>query len=199
MTRPAETVESDVKEEAPMEWRPDEIAVPVEMESVPFERPSRARRPARRSSSTTALLAIGVLIASSGIGFAIGHMTGGSSTSGTNSANGLPNGGNGGQFADASGRPDFPGGLGGGGGGAAITGTVVSVTNDSMTLKLANGSTITIGLGSTTTYHGQTSAAQTDVKTGATVSVKTSGGQVQPDASASASTGTATDVTITGQ
>ncbi len=41
-----------------------------------------------------------------------------------------------------------------------------------MTLQLANGSTVTIDLSGTTTYHSETSAASTDVKTGSTVLVQ---------------------------
>jgi hypothetical protein len=164
-------------------------------------RASRQHAPARRSGSTPVLLAIGAIIAIGGLGFAVGHLTGsgGSGTATQDNANGAPFGG---QFGPgASGRPDFAGGIGGG---FTVTGTVVSVSADSMVVKLADGSTTTIAIGTSTTYHSQTSASSADVTAGDTVSVQTSGGgpngQVaSASSSPSTTTRTATDVTITGQ
>jgi hypothetical protein len=108
---------------------------------------------------------------------------------------------------NASGPPD--GGLRGGFGAATVTGTVVSVARDSITVKLASGQTVTVATGSSTTYHNQTAGSGTDLAAGQTVQVQTSGG-TNPGANASASpnasagsgtqtTRTATDVTITSK
>lgn len=149
----------------------------------------------RRSGSVSLLLAISGLIAIGGISFAIGRATtGGTATtqSGTQ-----------GQFGpNASG---LPGDLNGDGGRlafsrtATVSGTVVSVSSDSITLKLADGSTVTVATGSSTTYHNQTTGSSADLAAGETVSVQTSGGSnVAPGASAATTTTrTATDVTIT--
>jgi hypothetical protein len=174
----------------------------ADVEPVTAEAISAARRPVRvrRSGSTPVLLAIGALMAVGGVGFAVGHLSGSGQT-GTgqqNGANGLPAG----QFGPgASGRPDSGGLLGGG---FTISGTVVSVFADSITLKLADGSTTTIAIDSSTAYHSQEDATIADVTAGDTVSVQTSGGGPSgQNAGASASPGTAnrtaTDVTITSQ
>jgi hypothetical protein len=165
-----------------------------------------ARAPARRGGSTTILLMLSALIAVGGVGFAIGHATGGSSTDTQTGNAGLNGGGNapGGSFdpgqlrPDASGAPDFRGaGLGVG----TISGTVVSVTADSMTVQLADGQTVTVSLGSSTTYHSQTSATSSAVTTGSTVVIQTENGAgtggSEGDAAGSGTGRTATDVTVT--
>lgn len=144
--------------------------------------------------------AASALVALGGVSFAIGHLTssGGSSAVQTTDFR-----------ASASGAPGFAGG-GSGAGAATIPGTVVSATTDSMTLQLANGQTVTIATGASTTYHGETSATSGDVTTGSAVIVQTSGtgsatssaspGAGAATASASPGTGgvrTATSVTIT--
>ena len=110
-----------------------------------------------------------------------------------------------------SGGPGFFGGAASVGalgalGATTVSGTVVSVSADSMTLKLANGQTVQIATGSSTTYHGQSSAASTDVTTGATVTVQTTVGTAAGSSAgtnavaspgAANDTRTATDVTIT--
>jgi hypothetical protein len=157
---------------------------------------ARAAAPTRRSGSTTALLLVAALVAFGGVGFAAGHLTGSSQT-GANS-------GNFGAFrANASGAPDAAA-RGALGGSLTVTGTVVSVSADSITVKLASGATETIAIGSTTTYHNQTAGSSSDLAAGQTVLVLTSGGangdpNATPNASASPGTTsrTATDVTIT--
>lgn len=158
---------------------------------------SRARMPAgtRRSGSTNLLLAVSALIALGGIGFAVGRATSAAQVGTTQST--IAVGGNSG----------FVGGAGSAAAGAAtLSGTVVSVAADSFTLQLANGQTIQVATGPSTTYHGQASATGTDVTTGATVTVKTTSGAAAGSSagtSAVASPGavagarTATDVTIT--
>ena len=173
-----------------------------------------ARRPVRaRTSSATVLLAISAMIALGGIGFAVGRATSTGQT-GTGTSNGAVNGnpGFGQQGPDASGLPgDFGGrALGGQLGVTTVTGTVVSVSAGSITLQLADGQTVQIATGSSTTYHSQISATGTDVATGDTVIVQTTTGAAAgsspgTNAGASASpaanagTRTATDVTITAK
>jgi len=175
----------------------------VAVERVAHRAPSRV--PARRSGSTTLLLMLSALVALGGIGFAVGRATSSGSTANNQANNGAGFGAangsfNPGQFRpDASGAPDFRGGEGVAGG--TVTGTVVSVTSDSMTIKLASGETVTVALGSGTTYHSQASASSSDVTTGSTVVVQTTTGSAPATAGASPSTGTtnrtATDVTVT--
>jgi hypothetical protein len=140
-------------------------------------------QPAKRQDRTTiALLFIAALVAVGGIGFAIGHLTGGTTTT-ANTPGGL---GNRGGFARPSLAPgqtfdagQFGGGNVGNGGfgrggiaGGNITGTVQSINGSTLTLTLANGTTVTVDLSGTTTYHNETAASSSDVKTGSTVTVQ---------------------------
>ena len=180
-----------------------EVVPDSEVELARVTRPKIQVRP-RRSNSVTVLLAVSALVAVGGIGFAVGHVAtpGGTDTTGQN--------GNGGQFGpNASGipgnlgsfRPDGNGGFGSGT--ASISGTLVSISADSFTVKLASGETVTIATGSSTTYHNQTSGLSTDLATGETVTVQTSSASTGSNASSSSSPGTgtrtATDVTITSK
>ena len=183
----------------PPVWEPalkteaaDEVEL-AEVAQTPVARAQVRARPPRRSGSTTALLVVAALVAFGGVGFAIGHATGGQSSDTTQNGNFDP-----GQFPNASGLPGD--GLRGGFGGGTVTGTVVSVSADSITVKLASGSTVTVATGASTTYHNQTAGSSADLSAGQTVQVQTAGGGAAPNASASPSTGnnrTATDVTIT--
>ncbi len=154
------------------------------------------------------LLLVAAFVAVGGIGFAIGHLTGGSSASAAS------NPGARGGFARASLAPGQTfnisqyggaggaarlGGLGGISGG--ISGTVSSINGSTMTITLANGTTETIDLTGTTTYHNETAGSASDVTPGSTVTV-----QIDTSALASASpnpsasgglTLTAKDVLIT--
>ncbi|MGA3292219.1 MAG: hypothetical protein ABSC49_03700 [Candidatus Microgenomates bacterium] len=56
-------------------------------------------------------------------------------------------------------------------GGGMVTGSVLSVDSNSMTVKLANGSTKIVLLSGSTTYTNTASAAVTDIKTGINVAV----------------------------
>jgi len=179
-------------------------------ESVPGPRYVPSRK--RRLNSTGVLLVVAGLVAVGGVGFAIGHVTGNTSMTGTTTGangNGLPGDG---QFGpNASGNPVRPDGSGdpgnfGGRGGAAtsslVTGTVTAISSDSMTIQLANGQTVTVALGSSTTWHSQTSSSSSSVSAGSTVIVQTATGtsataSTAPGASAGTGTRTATDVTVT--
>ncbi len=176
---------------------PEEVA-PVEIAPAVLSK-TRPGGPARRTSSTTALLVVAALVAFGGVGFAAGHLTGSGQT-GTSTGN---------FRAFAAGASGAPGAAARGalGGTFTVTGTVVSVSADSITIQLASGSTETIATGSSTTYHNQTAGSTSDLAAGQTVQVQTSGGtNAAPNASASPkasaspgtqTTRTATDVTIT--
>lgn len=140
---------------------------------------------AKRRGSGRALnvvLAIAACVAIGGVAFAIGRGTASASTATSgNGRNGVVTNGNGfgngqrpfGSFAPgANGNPGFIRGGGFGGGGLTVSGTVESVTADSITIKTANGQTVTIGTGADTTYHTQAPASASDVTTGKTVEVQ---------------------------
>ena len=134
--------------------------------------------PRRRRGLVDVVLVVATIFAVSGIGFAIGRITA-PATAAATAGRGT------GQFQGngprASGAPNgqFPGGGQGGfgqGAGAIITGEVVEVTADHLTLKLANGQSIQIPLTATTTYHSQAPATAADVTPGSTVHVQVSRG-----------------------
>ena len=101
----------------------------------------------------------------------------------------------------ANGRPGF-GGRGGLGGGLTVSGEVVSIDGDTMTIKTASGQTIEVTTGDSTTYHTQTPATAADVTTGSKVQVQLEfngqGGVARPGASGAPSgpAGTAGSVTV---
>ena len=113
-------------------------------------------------------LALAGAIIVGGGGFALGRVTApGPTFAGFRGGNG----GDGGNGGGGNGFPGFGGGAGGGFRGGGLQGTVQSISGDTMTLKTANGSTITVTLSSTTTYGKQVSAAQGDIATGSTVRI----------------------------
>jgi hypothetical protein len=215
MTQPLEAADAPV-------WQPDlaPAATPDRDETaagaantsdeVPLVRgPVRARR----AGSTTALLAIAAMVALGGIGFAVGRATApdrsGTVTTNAATANGVPVQGAAPSGAAALGA--IPSGLAGGlddrggpgvdgrldDGAPTITGTVVSVSSSSMTIKLATGQTVTVATGSSTVYHAQTTAASTDVTAGASVVVQTSA--ATSTTAGAAGSRTATNVIITAR
>ena len=116
------------------------------------------------------LLAVGLLVAVGGVTFAVGRATApaaAASTPGGFGNGGFTNGGTGNGGAGAAGL-----GRGGFGGGVLVTGTVDSMSGTTMTLKEANGSTVTVNLASATTYHAQAAAIAADVTTGKKVQVQ---------------------------
>ena len=127
--------------------------------------------PARKGDRTfRVLLAVGLLVAVGGVTFAVGRVTApaaAASTRGGFGNGGFTNGGTGNGGAGAAGL-----GRGGFGGGVLVTGTVDSMSGTTMTLKEANGSTVTVNLASTTTYHAQAAAIAADVTTGKKVQVQ---------------------------
>jgi hypothetical protein len=122
----------------------------------------------RRPPSRTAIIAMALAgaMAFGGIGFGIGRFTAPAPTFA-----GFPggNGGNGG--VGGNGFPGLGGGAGGGFRGGGLEGTVQSISGDTMTLKTANGSTLTVNLSSSTTYGKQIAAQQGDTATGSTVRI----------------------------
>lgn len=167
------------------------------------KRPARLQTRARRVSANAVLFTVAAMVALGGVSFAVGRITSTEQSTTTRSAFAGANG-----FGFGAGASGSPGaGVAGGltAGAAMVSGTVVSVTSDSITIQEANGRTATISTGSSTTYHNQTSATSSDVATGASVIVQTSGtgatsGSGSASASASPGTGgtrTATSVTIT--
>lgn len=173
--------------------------------------PSGVRTRGGRSSMwVNVALAAAVAVAIGGIGFAAGRMTA------PPAAAGFGGGGPGaGRFGNGEFGPgNFPGfgggagnggnGIGGGngngglrgafaGGGATIQGTVESVSGDTLTLKLANGSTVQLALNGSTTYHAESSASAGDVRTGGTVMVRV---DLQRGAEGGATGPVAGDVTV---
>jgi hypothetical protein len=170
--------------------------VPSAAPSVPFSQtvsttpPAVIAPPKKADRTFTILLAVGLLIAVGGVTFAVGRITApaAATTARGNGAfgnGGFPAGGTGaaGAGAGAAGL-----GRGGFGGGVLVTGTVDSISGTTMTLKEANGSTVTVNLAGTTTYHAQAAATSADVTTGKQVQVEAQiagsfGGQGVPGAS----------------
>ena len=165
--------------------------------------PSQPVRPARKSnSSLTWLLAIAALVAVGGIAFAGGRLTAPASTSGNGfpGGNGFPNG-----FPNASFQPGGGGLVNRGLGGTTLRGEVTAVSSDSITIKLENGSSVTVPLDDQTTYHSASAGSATDVTVGSQVAVEPGQIDFQPGASfapgASAGNlgfGPAQDVTVVG-
>jgi len=197
---------------APVEpGQPAESQVPAAPATAPLAHtvstpPPPVIAPAKKGDRAfRVLLAVGLLVAVGGVTFAVGRVTApaAAATPAGFGNGGFPNGGTGANGAGTGGA-----GLGRGGG-VLVTGTVDSVSGTTMTLKEANGSTVTVNLAGTTTYHAQATATAADVTAGKQVQVQVeiAGGFGAPDASpvagASPAAGgtttrtvTATDVTL---
>ena len=145
----------------------------------------------RKRGIVDVILVVAAVFAVGGVGFALGRATAPAATIAQTGARGngpfgnggqFGNGGNGGQFPNGGEFPNggqFGGGQGGNGGaggfgrglGITLSGQVTDISADHLTLKLASGQSIQIGLNSTTTYNTQTPATAGDVTTGSTVQV----------------------------
>jgi hypothetical protein len=197
----------------------DDTAPPVwSLPAAPFPVPpvlpaiSASAPNKRRRDPLTFVMVAAAFVALGGVGFAVGRVTAPApAAAGTGGRGGgafnLPGGGSftpGGNGAN---------GLGRFGGGVSVRGTITNTTPSQITIKLANGSTVTIPVDSSTAYHREASASSSDVQTGTTVLVQlTAGGTTgdgggshasgAPDASgapggpAGRALGTASDVTI---
>lgn len=164
--------------------------------------------PRRKSSAAwlNVVLVLAAIVAVGGVAFAIGRNTA------PVAAAGLRGGGNfgGGNFARGSfapgqsgapgdGNGGFLGGRLGGGGGFNLSGTVQSVTGDTLTITTANGQTLEFSLGSGTTFNTKTPATASDVKAGSKIEVQLdfgAGGRPTASAAASGPIGTASSVTV---
>jgi hypothetical protein len=193
----------------PPVWSVPAMPVPPPVVSAPLKNGSSKRR---RDPLTLVMFAA-AFVAVGGVGFATGRVTAPAAAVTTGSRFG--NGGNfpTGSFAPGGNGGGLAGGRGGFGGGVSVRGTVTEVAADHITIKLANGTTLSIPIDSTTTYHSQAAATAGDVKSGVTVQVEVGaangagGGRVtDPNASAAPggngfgrSLGTASDITIVGQ
>jgi hypothetical protein len=86
------------------------------------------------------------------------------------------------------------------GGGLTLSGTVQSITDDTLTLTTESGQTVELSLDADTSYSRKSDAAAADVTTGSTVEVRLDfgAGVGRPTASADSSTplGTASSVTV---
>ena len=189
----------------PPAWNlpPAPFPVPPVLPAISAPAPAKRRR-----DPLTIVMVVAAFVALGGVGFAAGRVTAPTAASAGTGGRG----GNGGAF-NVPGGSFAPGGGNGGfgrlAGGVSITGTITEVTADHITLKLANGSSLTIPVDSNTAYHRQASASATDVTTGAQVQVQLSagangGGGQQPGASGAPGTGgrtvgPASDITIVGQ
>ena len=124
----------------------------------------------------TGILALAALVAIGGVAFAGGRLTApaaAATTAGTTGRQGF--GFNGGAAGTANGGAGVANRLGGENGGVTLQGTVTAISSSSLSLKLANGTTVTIPIDSATTYHRQQAATSTEVASGATVLVEVSG------------------------
>ena len=163
--------------------------------------------PKRKSSGgwLNVILVLAVVVAVGGVAFAIGRSTAPVAAAGPrgNFGNGnFP----GGSFAPGQSGTPGDGFLGGGlrgDGGFNLSGTVQSVTGDTLTITTANGQTLEFTLGADTTYSSKTPATAADVKAGAKVEVQlqlgAGAGGLRPNASAAPSAGpvgTASSVTV---
>ena len=157
--------------------------------------PASVPPPKRKTGgSLTWLLVIAALVAVGGIAFAGGRLT--APASATGNGNGLPNG-----FPNASFQPG--GGLVNRGlGGTTLRGEVTAISADSITIRLDNGSSVTVPLDAQTKYHQSTAGSATDVIVGSQVAVEPDqiefqpGASPSPGSSAGLSFGPATDVTV---
>ena len=118
------------------------------------------------------MLLVGALVAIGGVAFAVGRVTAPAAAATT--AGGFGGAGRGtGTGAGGAGASAAPVACGApaGGGAASVTGTVVSIDGSSIQIKLANGTTETLNLGSSVTYRDSTTGTAADVTPGATVQI----------------------------
>jgi len=185
------------------EPEPSLLVGPIGSEQGPTTVALSGARPA--TTRRTRLVVNGVLAAAfvvlvGGVAFAAGRATASVTAAGVDdAANGFLDGGV--RPGDANGQaPIGPGGLGDddlagrfgpGLGVASLQGTVQSIDADSITIELADGSTIEIAIDSGTDYHRQAEASASDVSAGTTIVVGLDGLGLRDGSDA-----TASDVTI---
>ena len=164
-------------------------------------------KPASSSGrGTSLLLLLAGAIAVGGLSFAGGRLTApAAATTGRTGTGQFPGGQIPGGQIPGNGQ-GFPG-RGDSFGGISLSGTVSAVSADSITVKLASGTSITIPLDGKTAYHAATAATAGDVTVGSQVRVTPGGRTANPGASldpnaspgpgaGGISFGAATDVTV---
>ena len=183
--------------ENPVTFDPSRPAPPESPTPTPAPAPLPvARKSGSGGRALNLILGLAAFVAIGGVAFAAGRNTAPVSAATANGGFGGAGG------ARASGAPGLGGrgGAGGFGGGLTISGTVQSVTGDTLTITTTAGQTITVTTGASTTYNTQATASATDVQTGKKVQVQLDGGGggVRPGASAAPSgpVGTAGSVTV---
>jgi hypothetical protein len=179
---------------------PPEPSAPLQTSSpTPVPEPVVPVKPARSGQALWINVALGLALAVAlgGVAFAAGRMTAPTAATALN-GNGNGRFGNGGYFPGGGNGGTFPGGGAGnrgfGAGGLSVEGTVTAVTADSITITTATGQAVTIATTGTTTYHQQSTAAASDVKTGGKVIVQL--GARTPQASPTTTGPTANDITV---
>ena len=166
----------------------------------------RVQVPPRKSSAAwlNVILVIAAIVAVGGVAFAVGRNTAPVAAASAR-GNGTFGGGNFANRSFAPGSSGAPGGFGGGllggGGGFNLSGTVQSLTADTLTITTVNGQTLEFTLGADTAYDTKAAATASVVKVGSKVEVQLDNfrGAGRPAASAEASAGplgTATSVTV---
>jgi hypothetical protein len=179
---------------------PPEPSAPLQTSTLtPAQGPVVPVKPPRSGQTLWINVALGLALAVAlgGVAFAAGRMTAPAAAA---ALNGTGNGrfGNGGYFPGGGNGGAFPGGgqgtRGFGAGGLSVGGTVTAMTADSITITTATGQSVTIATNGTTTYHQQSTAAASDVKTGGKVIVQL--GARTPQASPSTTGPTANDITV---
>jgi hypothetical protein len=199
--------------------RPDEPFAPVAPEPFFTPPPPAARRSGGSARGLSIALVAAVIIAGRGVSFAAGRATAPTTVAppaGAQADVNVPGGqnvgpggaqfGNGGPLASSvpASNPSFSaiangdrGAFGRDGfGSPTVSGTVTAVTGSSMTVQLANGATVSVGLDGSTTYHQQTSDSQADVAVGKTVILQLNGRFVPDELQRGGTLGAAADVTV---
>lgn len=202
-TPPTQGSEAPVRPAAPGPFDPAQVAG---LAPVPAAAPVPVARPRASGRVLNAILAIALVVAIGGVAFAVGRSTAptAAATVGRGNFGNFP--GPGASLAPgASGAPGGflgggQGGLGGLGSGLTLSGTVQSLTADTITIETPAGQTVQLNLDPDTTYHRKTDGVAADVATGSTVEVQLdfAGGLGRPTASADSSgpVGTASSVTV---
>jgi hypothetical protein len=167
--------------------------------------PTTPTRPARsRNRAGSVALVVAALVAVGGLAFAGGRLTAPASAATPGGGNGFRGGGN---FPYASFGANGPG-AGAFRGGAelrsvSLRGQVTAISADSITIKLDDGTSVTVPLDNQTTYHDSTAGSESDVTVGSTVDVEPGTTNFAPGASFTPGGGTgalsfgpAVDVTV---
>jgi hypothetical protein len=184
-------------------------AAPAASATEPVRVTPAPKRTASGGRFLNLLLGVAVAVAIGGVAFAVGRSTAPAAASGFGrggtflSGNGLPGGSFDPNPAGAPGQGGTgQGRFGGGFGGLTISGTVESVSGDTLTIKTASGQTIEVTTSSDTAYHQEAAATAADVTTGTTVKVQVDfsgrgqGAQGGQGGATAGTVGTASDVTV---